>query len=169
MPDKNKSKLLIGISFLLAAFLFSTVVLYFMGRKNEENAKEIASLQVQLTNLMNDKSRGTMLARDVGRTTREPVALDDVLSRSEKIYGKAEMNRKEGVLWIDQSNAVCLVTLGKVNGLDKGSRLDIFEGDTKIGVCLIDNPLDIVSYVSIAEKPISDFKNSYYRVVKESP
>ena len=169
MPDKNKTTLLVGLSFLFGAFLFSAVILYFMGKKNDDNVNKLASLEVQLTNLIAEKGRGRMLAKDVGRLTREPITLDDVISQSEKIYGKGELNRKEGILWIDRNASICLITLGSVNGLEEGSRLSIWEGDKNIGEADVDIPLDIVAYVKIADKPLSDFKNNYYRVVKEAP
>ena len=169
MADKNKSKLIIGFSFLLGAFLFSVGILYFVGKKNDDNAQKIASLEVQLANMIGEKSRGRLLAKDVGKVTREPIALDDILTRSEKIYGKSELDRKDGILWIDRNSSICLVTLGVVNGLEKGSRLGIFEGDKKIGDCLVDTPLDLVAYVSIVDKSLDDLKNNYYRVARESP
>ena len=169
MADKNKSKLIVGFSFLLGAFLFSAATLYFMGKKNKDNAQKMASLEVQLANMIGEKSRGRLLARDVGKLTREPIALDDVLTRSEKIYGRGELNRKDGILWIDRKSSICLVTLGAVNGLEDGSRLGIFEDDNKIGDCVVDTSLDLVAYVSVVDKPLDGFKNNYYRVAKETP
>ncbi len=100
---------------------------------------------------------------------RGPIALDDVLTRSETIYGKSALDRKDGILWIDRNSSICLVTLGRVNGLEDGSRLSIFEGDKKVGDCVVDTSLDLVAYVSFVEKSLDDFKSNYYRVAKETP
>src|SRR3989338_494030 len=99
MADKNRLKLIVGLSLILVSFVCVAAILYFMGKTNKENAEKLASLEVQLANLIVEKAEGQMRSADFRRARGEPVSLEDFLSRAEDIYGKEELNRKEGILW----------------------------------------------------------------------
>ena len=168
MADKNKSKLIIGLGLIVLSYLFVAVILYFMGDANRKNNEKLATLQVQLTNLMSEQSSRELKPADASLTKREPINIDDFLAKAESIYGKAELDRKEGVLWVDRKGGQFMVSLGAVNGLKAGSRLGIYDGDNKIGDVIVQDPFDLVAYVNPVEKSIKDFEKNYYRAASKN-
>ena len=165
MADKNKSKLIIGLSLIIVSFVCVAVILYFIGRANRMNVEKLSSLEVQLANLIAEKAEGQMSQSDFNRVKRTPINEAEFLSRAESIYGKGELDRKEGILWIDRKSSLYMITLGAVNGLKAGSNLSIYEGDTKIGDVAVHTPFDIISYVQPVGKSLVDLNKNYYRVV----
>ncbi|MFA5059235.1 MAG: hypothetical protein WC676_01225 [Candidatus Omnitrophota bacterium] len=165
MADQNKLKLIIGLSLIAVSFICAATALYFIGNANKSYQEKLGTLEVQMANLIAEQSQEALPISDARRVNRAPVNLEEYLSRAETIYGTAELKRKEGVLWLDKKAAQCVITLGRVNGLDTGSKLDIFEADKKIGEAIVDIPMDITAYVKLSDKTMDDFNNSYYRVV----
>ncbi len=165
MADKNKLTLILGISLVVVSFLFVVAAFYFIGASGKENSEKINSLEVQLANMIAQKAEGALSSSDYGRVKRGTINLEDVLSKADAIYGSQEMERKEGVLWIDRKVAVFVVTLGRVNGVQEGTMLSIFDGDAKKADVVVVVPYDIVSYVKPAGKTAKDFEKDYYRVV----
>ena len=168
MADKNKSTLIAGISLIVVSFFCVAVLVYFMGRANKQNSEKLGSLEVQLANLMIEKAENEMSADDYARVKRPKIDTEDFMAKAESIYGEDELKRKEGVFWIDRKVSVCMVTLGKVNGVESGTSLNLYDGDTLVGKAVVDTTFDIVSYVKPVGKPIKDFDKSYYRAVNDS-
>ena len=164
MADKNKTLLGFGLSLLIISFLCAAGVLYFMGNTNQKNAQQIASLEVQLMNLISEKGQEKLPSRDAKRVHRKEVDEAEFLAKAETIYGPGELERKEGVLWIDRETMQCIITLGAVNGLQKGSRLNIYHNDVQIGKVNVEVPFDIISYVRLIDQDFDDFNDDYYRV-----
>lgn len=166
MTDQNKSKLFLGFSLIFVSFVCIVVVLYFMGENNRKSQAKVSSLEVQLANVIAEKAATQLNAFDLELTRRDPINLDDVLARAESIYGKNELSRTEGVLWVDRKASLMMVTLGQANGLRQGSNLTVFEAKKKIGDVIVDSTFDLVAYVKPIGKTINDFDKNYYRVAK---
>jgi len=164
MADKNKIKLIIGLTFLVISFLCIIVVIYFMGQSNQKNAERIASLEVQLVNIISEKSQEELAPEDAKKVERKTVDLQDLLSKAEILYGPEELKRTEGVLWVDRKDNNFIMTLGMVNGVTVGSRISVYEQDKKFGEIEVQKVLDIISYVKPIDKELKDFSSNYYRV-----
>ena len=164
MADKNKTILLAGLSLIIFSFLCAAVILYIIGQKNQTNAQKIASLEVQLANSMLEKGQKNLKRSDSVLTGREPINLEDFLAKAQSIYGPQELQRRDGILWIDRKSDQCMINLGIANGLTEGSRLQIYDGDKKLGEVTVEKPLDIISYVKPVDKTLEEFTSNYYRV-----
>ena len=164
MADKNKTVLLAGLTLIIASFLCAAGILYVIGQKNQADAQKIASLQVQLANIMLEKGQKNLKRPDSVLTEREPVNLEDFLAKAESIYGPQELQRRDGILWIDRKTSQCMINLGVANGLTEGSRLQIYDGDKNLGEVAVEKPLDIISYVKPVDKTLEEFTGNYYRV-----
>ncbi len=168
MPEKNRLNLIVGLSFIAVSFLCVGAVLYVMGNTNLKNAQQIAYLQTQLANLIGEKAQAHMSAADFAKIQKKPVELADVLSKSENVYNKEELTRKEGVFWVDRAVSRGMVTLGAANGLKPATRLSVYDGDRMVGELSLENIFDVVSYVKPVNQPLENFGKDYYRaVVKE--
>jgi len=165
MTNKNSKILVAGLILIIIAFLCSLAAFYFIGQKQQLSQEKIAAFEVELANLIAEKSEDIIKQTDPAWVRRDPINLQDFLDHAEVIYGEKELQRKEGVLWIDRKTSMCLVTLGVVNGLRVGSTLGIYEGDTQIGSVTVETPHDIISYVNLSEKSPEDFQNNYYKVI----
>lgn len=172
----NKNNIIIGIALVVVAFFCIAAAFYFVSAQTTTDAKRLADLQVQLTNLINQKGTPYLSKDEQELVKREPVKAADILARTEKVYGTKELTRKDGILWIDREKAACMITLGAANGLKPGSHLAIYQEikgpdstviSQKIADAVVDKAYDIVSYVSISDKPLSGFVNDYYRVTAE--
>ncbi len=173
----NKNNIIIGLILVVVAFICAAAAFYFMNEQANSDAKRLAGLQVQLTNLIAQKGTPFLSKEDQDLVKREPVEVADILRRTEKVYGKKEQARKDGILWIDRETAACMITLGAANGLTPGSHLSIYQEtkgpdstivSKKIAEAVVDKAYDIVSYVRISDKPLSGFTKDYYRVTAES-
>ena len=165
MLESNKSKLFVGLICVAVAFLCMVMSLYFAGKGDQSHDKKLASLEVEFANLIAEKAQGQLKSSDAKRVRRQAINLEDFLSRAEAIYGPDELNRKEGVLWVDRQATTSVVTLGAVNGLKKDSRLNVYDGDAKIGEVIVKFPLDVISYTEPVDMSFDDFAKDYYRVV----
>ncbi len=168
MKEKNKTLLGIGLILIVVAFLCALFGLYLLGNASLKKENKIASLQAQLVNLISEKSRNVLSEKDAQRVQRGPINEEDLIEKAEAVYGPQELERKEGILWIDRKARTLLVTLGVVNGLKKGDILGVYENDNRIGEVIVDKPYDIISYVRPNKMSLNDFKKSYYRVVNEA-
>lgn len=169
----NKLKIVIGLFLVVCAFACAMTVFYVVNQKTEDSLKENSALQVQLANLIAEKSESVLSDADRRRVKRDRIDLEDVLNRTEKIYGEEELKRKDGVLWIDRSSKTCMVTLGAANGLVAGSYLAAYEEaadpagtpvDQKVCDVVVEQAFDIVSYVRLVEKDLPALDRDYYRV-----
>jgi hypothetical protein len=167
MPDQSKKKLILGLSFIIVSFLCIAAFFYLFGQNSRDDAARMASLEVQLANLMIEKSQSQLSPDDARRVAREPISLEEFTEKAENIYGKAELSRKEGILWIDRASSKFMVTLGAVNGLKAESKLGIYQDDKKIGEVVVETPMDIISYVRLPGPSAAQWDRNYYRAVIE--
>lgn len=165
--NRNKNNLVAGLVLIVIAFICTIVAFYFIGQRQKLHQEKMAALEVELANLVAEKSEPILRQTDAAWVRRGPIALEDFLAHAEVIYGEKELSRKEGVLWIDRKSSTCLVTLGVVNGLGPGSSLGVYQGDSPIGEVVVETAHDIISYVNPVQKSLDDFPNNYYKVMIE--
>ena len=165
MANKTKFQLLGGLLLIFIAFICMAVTFYLMGNKAKIYTAQINTLEAQLANSINDKAVSHMPLSDYERARAETISPQDISERAESYFSEEELNRKEGILWIDRKASKYMVTLGTIHGVMKGSYCDVFEGSTKIGSVRVDDPLFIISYVTLLDKSQDDYKENYYRVV----
>lgn len=169
----SKTKILIGLGLVVCAFIAAMAAFYFVNEKADTNLQEVDALQVQLANLIAEKGEKYLSESDRAKVKRERIDIEDVLQRTEKVYGDKELTRKDGILWIDRASSACMITLGAANGLIPGTYLSVYDEaasadgtaiSQKIADVVVEKTFDIVSYVTISGKKFSDFNRDYYRV-----
>ncbi|MDD3374468.1 MAG: hypothetical protein PHY73_01940 [Candidatus Omnitrophica bacterium] len=174
----NKTKIFIGLLLIIVAFVCVIAVSYSIDQRNKESIQETDALQVQLANLISEKSQNFLSESDQEKVKRDPIKIEDILAKAEIIYGDQELSRKDGVLWVDRKSLRCMVTLGVVNGLVSGSYLGVYDEkkrddgvivNEKIADVMVDKAYDIISYVSPVKKSLDDFSRDYYRVTVKNP
>ena len=166
MAENNKAKLMLGLFLVIVAFICLTMLFYYLAQTNIQNQQKVAELQIRLTNLVAEKSAAIIEPEAHQRAVGNPLILEDLVKKAEDVYGEDERNQKEGFLWIDKDANSYMVTLGALNGLTTGSRLSVYDGDTKIDEVEVVTPLDVISYVK-PQSPPEQYAGTYYRVVIE--
>jgi hypothetical protein len=161
----NKTKIIIGLIFIIAAFVCVGGILYVSGQSQQQNEAQMAQLQAQLVNLISQKARAALPRPDVQKVQRDIINVEELIAKASRLYGAEERERKDGVLWIDKEGKRCIITLGAVNGLRKGSILNVYREDRFIDKITVDTPFDIISYVTPIERSLEQFDDNYYRVV----
>lgn len=167
LSGQPKKILFIGIIFVIAAFICTIGILYFLVNTQKAKSEELGVLREQVVSLNAERDMMERLTTALEQEAGGSLDLGRLLEEADKVYDDTEKERREGHLWIDRSAGTCVVTLGALNGLVPGSRLSIYEGDKKIGVVVVKTLLDVISYVQPVGKPLVQFKNDYYRVVFE--
>lgn len=174
----TKIKISIGLLLIIIAFGCVIAASYFIDQRNKESDEELEVIQVQLANLISEKSQSFLSQSDLEKVEREPIRIEDVLAKAEIIYGADELKRRDGILWIDRESSQCMITLGIVNGLVSGSYLDVYEEKEledgtlraeKVDDVVVEKTYDIISYVRPVKKTLDDFTRDYYRVRVKSP
>jgi len=166
IANNNKQQFLIGIYFLIAAFVGIVGVFYGLGHINQNQAGELSQLKDQLTMLEVEKTNTQTELSDV-KSRLNTIDLDYLLTKADAVYPTSEKARTEGLLWMDSVASKYVVTLGALNGLKAGSQLGVYEGDRKIGQVVVNTPLDVISYVSPANQSLQLSADNSYRVVIE--
>ncbi len=167
VPPDGKRQIIVGLVFISIAFLGAVFLLYLT--VNAQSAKEVEvkdlNQKLFLVSTEKDAVNGKVesLQTQVGRV----IDLENVVDVSQKVHGQSEAERKDGSLWIDRKTSSFMVTLGVLNGVTKGSRLSVFEGENKIAVIKVTSALDVVSYAQPVDKKIADFSRDYYQVKSE--
>ena len=167
MSNGNKSKLIVGLLFVIIAFVCLAALFYYLVDANRVNQEKLATLQVQLTDLINEKASPAMSAARAQKARGQPLLVQDRVKKAEDVYGEEVRKQREGFLWIDKEASSFMVTLGALNGLSAGSRLAVYDGDQKIDEVVVENVLDVLSYARPVKNKIGDFQGNYYRVVIE--
>ncbi len=167
IPD-GKKQIITGLIFISASFIGAVFLLYLT--VNAQSAKEVEfqDLNQKLHLVSTEKEAANNKAETLQSKVGRVLDLEKVVRASEKIHDESEATRKEGSLWIDRKTSRCMVTLGVLNGVHKGSRLNVYEADNnKVGVVKVTSALDVVSYVEPVDKKVADFTRDYYHVKSE--
>lgn len=161
MPSRNKTKLLLGVFFIGAAFLCVIATLYFLSQPDQADKIKRP--------LLNDPS--AKLPREpspvISSAVAEPMKLEALLRKAGDVYEPAEKNRKEGSLWLDRRSNNFIVTLGALHGLRQGSQLSIYDGSQKMDTASVEVTFDVIAYVKPQKISPDSFTGTYYRVVIE--
>lgn len=169
----NKVKFIFGLLLIVSAFASAMGALYFFHERNQLSDQQVLALQVQLANLIIERSADTLSLEEQKDVQRDFISLEDVLARAEIIYGQRELQRREGILWVDRKASQYMITLGIVNGLSQGSSLGVYEEraqpggiiiNEKIADIVVQEAFEIISYVLPVDKSMQDFRRDYYRV-----
>jgi hypothetical protein len=169
----NKIKVTMGLIFIIVAFGCLMAAIFFINLEHQVSSKEMSTLQVEMVNLLTERSQQVFSQTEQEIVKRPVLTVEDFLARSEMIYGPEELKRKNGILWIDRQEDSLLITLGAVNGLQKGSYLNVYQErrqpdgfliNEKIAEVIVDKAYDIISYVQPVKKTVNDFTKEYYRV-----
>ena len=162
MRNPNKTKFLAGVLLIIGAFVLIGGVIYLIGTIHITHLKKIVTLKAKLADLSSQQ------AEQESKISREgQIRLADILSKTKSIYAREEGSRKEGIFWVDRASSLSMITLGALNGLKPGDRLNVYEGETKITAVAVDKLLDVISYVKPLDKSLAELDADYYRVVKE--
>ena len=161
MATNPKSKLTLGIVLVLGAGVCAGAAVYLMGDVNMRNQKKIAQLEVQLTNLMNEKAEKNLKGADAQRLRGPQVTLEKLVDKASGNYSQQEREQKEGLLWIDRDAKTYMVTLGALNGLKKGSQLSIYQGEKQVDVVTVQSVYDVIAYVKPLRRGLEDFAECY--------
>jgi len=167
MKKFSKHTLLAGIICMAAAFICVVAVFYFSLDSQQNQEREIQSLQEELLAVRTEKELTQQEAEGLKEQVGQTIYLEKLLEKSDNYYGDEEKGRREGFLWIDRKNDTLLVTLGALNGLSAGARLTVFDGDQQVGYVRVETPLDVISYVIPANPAKDIFDKDHYRVVFE--
>ena len=168
MGKISLKKLFTGLGLIFLAF-FILLVSFYVTKVKPELAFRKSVKNKKLSAQVAKVQERVQAIKDEQREVQPPgmISLKNIVKESESLYGQSEKNRKEGYLWIDQKSSQYVVTLGAVNGLKPGSRLSVYDGDTKIGQVMVDTPFDVISYVQPVNNLQSSLTSDYYRVVIE--
>lgn len=160
MDQQYHNKIFIGLGFIISAFVCILVVFYFVGQTNNISQEKISRLESQLTDsiINEDKGQGVEI-NPVGE-----IKLRKIVETARDVYGANEINRRQGILWIDRGNSLPVITLGALNGLEAGQQLSVFDDTQKVGEAVVETLFDVVSYVRLVHKRIDDFDGDYYFV-----
>lgn len=169
VPDvhRGRKQIVVGLILISAAFLGSVFLLYLT--VNAQSAKEVQlrDMKQDLVLARTEKDIASTKAQQLEAEVGRVIDLDKVVSASKEIHGADEVNRKQGSLWINRKTQACMVTLGALNGVTKGSRLNVYDGEEKVGKVNIISALDVVSYAEPVDKELAEFKKDYYAVKAE--
>ena len=165
-PD-GKKQILTGLVFVSASFLGAIFLLYLTVTAQSAKEVQLKDLHQKLVVVSTEKEvashKAEALAKEVGRV----LDLDRVVSASKKIHSETEVDRKAGSLWIDRKTGSFVVTLGILNGVTKGNRLAVYEGENKFATLKVNTALDVVSYTEPVDKKLTEFLKDYYTVKME--
>ena len=167
MAGSNKKKILLGVLFVGLGLFCLIGVFYLMINNQQAGAKENSDLREQLTFLKTEKEAGDQKIEELQQAAGKSVRLEKVLEAANETYDSKEKERREGFMWVDREGQNWVITLGALNGISVGSRLSVYDGETKIGTIKVKTPLDVISYVQPVDKSMEELKDDYYRVVLE--
>jgi len=167
MGMSGKKILMIGVFCVVGAFLCVVGVFYFMFAAQQEKTFEVQSLEERLLAADTERDIAQQEAAELRQKVGQSIYLEKLLQESARYYGPDEESKREGFLWIDRESDMLLVTLGALNGLDRGHVLRVLDGDDPVGEVKVQTPLDVISYVNPVGQSMEDLPKDYYRVVWE--
>ena len=167
MTDKNKIALILGIICVIVSFGCLLTSLYLSNQNPQPPGVSSPAEQLSQPPSARQKtdSHDPTQSTEIAKVQKKEASHEDYLTRARRIYGEEELNRKEGVLWVDPKDSSFVVTLGKVNGAFPGSHLNVYDGSTLITEAVIQSASDITAHVKFTDKTPDEFKKSYYKVV----
>jgi|GEM_PF-3025499 len=164
----QKKKFVLGLVFLLIAFLGVIGVFYLLLSDFRQQSTQVDALKEQISVVNTEKTvveqKSAELAQEVGKS----VHVDQLLSESRKFYKGKDVESKEGYLWVDRSAEVWIATLGALNGVKPGSKFAVYQGADVVDTVVAQTPLDVISYVQPSDKLKSQFEKDYFRIVLEA-
>lgn len=165
--NDGKKQIITGLVFVSLAFVGA--IFLFYQNVNAQSAKEaqVNELTQQLTVVSTEKDLSTRKAQALEKEMGRVLDLEKVVNASKQVNGAKEAEKKEGSLWIDRKNKSFLITLGILNGVNIGNRLQVYDGDSKMATIKVVAALDVVSYVEPLDKDMKDFLKNYYTVKSE--
>ncbi|MEE8359460.1 MAG: hypothetical protein V3S04_00875 [Candidatus Omnitrophota bacterium] len=108
--------------------------------------------------------RGREAVAGIGRKKLLEEIVADTGAAVRESGGELGLVRDDGMLWIDRELSLCLITLGILDGLDKGTFINVYDGKTKIGEAKVVQTFDLFSYVELFGKAPNEFTKNYYKV-----
>jgi hypothetical protein len=164
MAKKNIKKIFLGVILIVFSAAGVAAAFYFLEAKPRfwvqrspglgdariQTDRESVSLKAGL------RIPGDESALDVAHSPDVPTAT-----------GTSYLGKKEGFLWVDRKTSQLIVTLGRLNGLDEGRQLIVYEGANRLGEVVVDAVFETVSYVHAVGKFMNLLENAYYRVGTE--
>jgi hypothetical protein len=160
----GRKQVISGLVFVSVSFVGAVFLLYLTVNAQSAKDSELQDLNAEYVLVSSEKevadSKVQTLQSQVGRFLDRAKVMDVAQS----IHGQDEADRREGSFWIDHKSGRCMITLGVLNGVDKGSRLGVYDGENKIATVNVISALDVVSFVEPVDKTIKDFKRDYYHV-----
>lgn len=162
----NKTILFLGLLFIFSAFMCVAAVSYQMIQDRRYKDEEVEDIRRNLVEVKAERTEAQRKARELAARAGQGIEFDRLMSAAHQRHGEEERSRREGDLWIDREGKEWMVTLGALNGLAKGSRLRVMDGDQQIGVVTARAVLDVVSYVD-PEDDHGQFQGDLYQVVME--
>ncbi len=165
MANQNKT-IFYGLIFIVAAIVVWAVMMGSSSKEKNTTRKELSEMKSQMGKLAeeNEALRTKMTTTELA--AKGPVKLDSLVERAQSLYGDTESKRTSGYLWIDRKTEYMIITLGALNGLRPGSKLNVYDGDRVIDSVTVDLPFDIISYVK-SQSSIDQYSKDYYRVALE--
>jgi hypothetical protein len=162
----NKTILFIGLLFIFSAFMCIAAVFYQVVHDHQQRVNEIEEIRKDLADSKARNLAAQQKVQDIAARAGQGIDFDHLISIAEKKYGLGERYRKEGDLWIDKQGGEWMVTLGVLNGINRGSRLKVMKDKQQVGVVIAKTVLDVVSYVYPLEDK-GQFLDDMYQVVME--
>ena len=163
----GKRLIITGFVFISSAFVGAIFLLYLTVNAQSAKESELRDMKQDLVLARTEKDlvkiRAEQLELEVGRV----IDLDKVVTASQKVHGADEAGRKQGSMWINRKTLSCMVTLGALNGVTKGSELGVYDGENKLGTVKIVSTLDVVSYAEPVNRELKEFTKDYYAVKTE--
>lgn len=160
----SRKQIIVGLGFIAAAFLGAVFLMYVSVNAQSAKESELNDTTRKLSRVKSENEQAMGRIETLQSERGRVMDLEKIVKTSEEIHGDKEAARKEGSLWINRKTGNCLVTLGILNGVTKGSRLGVFEGKVKIATFSVTSALDVVSYAEPVDKKIEDFSKDYYQV-----
>ena len=181
MAGKSAKKIKIGIVMIVIAIGCGLTAIYFITQNPQAIALQETVLHAAQNNQKEAQPRVETLLQEQQLQITEAkvpteqgmdeqentISLKKLVQESEIIYGDDEKGRKEGYLWVDRKASQFVITLGAINGLLPGNRLNVYDGSNKIGQIEVDMPFDVISYVHPVDNSFDVSSQGYYRVIIE--
>jgi len=170
MPGKapqEKMPSRIGLILISISFVCTLVIFSLMLAEQRRQEKDYIALKEKAEAIDLERKTAAEVAAALQDRMGRSLSLDKLLTDPDEFYGDGEVNRREGILWVDREGGVLYVTLGVVQGLTPGKTLRVYDGNTYYVDVRVDTPMDVISYVRPIGKRVDEFAKDYYRVVIE--